>query len=196
MNFPFNKEKTIQACALLMKEDPQCKKDKIRLVKLLYMADRESLKEFGDPITDDEIYAMPEGPAGTNTVDQLGKGAEWREYIQTKGEHGLELVQDPGRDLLSEVEFNKLKEIAQDHKDDRTWEIVESTHQFEEYVKNDPHHDPEKDSKPIPFEDILESLGLSDFEKEYKEMKNEFKAMEEVKKADTSCNSIPEILSK
>lgn len=166
-----------------MREDPQCKEDKIRLVKLLYIADRESLKEFGDPITDDEIYAMKEGPAGTNIVKQLGKGAEWREYIKKKGEYGLELVQDPGRDLLSEVEFNKLTEIAQNYKDDRTWEIVESTHDFEEYVKNDPHQDPEKGSKPIPFEDILDSLGLSDFEREYKEMKNEYKAMEEIRKS-------------
>lgn len=166
-----------------MKEDPQCREDKIRLVKLLYMADRESLEEFGDPITDDEIYAMREGPAGTNTVRQMGRDAEWREYIKTRGEHGLELVQDPGRDLLSEVEFNKLRAIVQDHKEDKTGEIVEKTHNFEEYVKNDPRHDSEKDSKPIPFEDILDSLGLSDFEREYKEMKNEYKAIEEIRKS-------------
>lgn len=180
MCFPYKRKKAIQASVLLLKEDPQCKEDKIRLVKLLYIAERESLKEIGDPITDDEVYAMPHGPAGTKVVDELGKNWEWQDYIKAEGEHGLRLVKNPETDRLSKYEIEKLKEVAQRRKDDKTWEIVDGTHYFDEYVKNDPHHDPDKDSKPIPFEDLLEALDLAEFKDEYREIRAEYKAMREI----------------
>jgi hypothetical protein len=49
--FKFDVKKAVQAAAVLLKLQPGLKDDYRRLISLLYMADRESLKETGQPMS-------------------------------------------------------------------------------------------------------------------------------------------------
>ena len=50
MHFRFNFEKTLQAAGVLMSSDGD-RMEHMRLLKLMYIADREMLAETGSPIT-------------------------------------------------------------------------------------------------------------------------------------------------
>ncbi len=57
MHFPVKVEKTIQAIGVLFRADRVKRMNYMRLLKLLYIADRESLQETGRPITGGAITA-------------------------------------------------------------------------------------------------------------------------------------------
>ena len=70
----------------------------LRLLKLLYIADREWLAETGESITGDRVYAMKQGPVLSTLYDLIkGNGTragEWDDFIHTDG-YAVELVADP-----------------------------------------------------------------------------------------------------
>ena len=55
-------------CYLLVKLK---KADKIHLIKLMYLADKYHLMNYGRTITGDEYFAFPKGPGGSKTMDVL-----------------------------------------------------------------------------------------------------------------------------
>ena len=61
MHFRFHFERALQASAYLLRLDRK-KMSYLRLLKLLYIADREWLAETGESITGDRAYAMKQGP--------------------------------------------------------------------------------------------------------------------------------------
>ena len=161
MHFKFNLSKTVQAAAELLRHEPSKQMSRLRLIKLLYIADRESLRETGRPISCDTIVAMKHGPVLSrfyNVIKGEDAGSsEFNKYIEQQG-FQLFLVNDPGKDNLNRYEIRKLRELSDRHRDDGDWELVEITHGFPEWIKNDPG----ESSQPIPIEDVLEAIGFSD----------------------------------
>ena len=88
MNFRFHFERALQASAYLLRLDGK-RMGYLRLLKLLYIADREWLAETGESITGDRAYAMKYGPVLSNIYDLIkGNGSragEWDDYIHTEG---------------------------------------------------------------------------------------------------------------
>jgi uncharacterized phage-associated protein len=159
--FPFKPLKTIQASAVLLKTTAARRMSRLRLLKLLYIADRECLKEFGQPITGDRAVAMKNGPVLTHTYDLI-KGqdfaaTEWEKFFRPSGKRDIELTADPGLGKLSQSEISKLQAIAQQFEDEDDWAVAEFTHTFPEWIKNKPANN---SSKPIPLDDVLEAVGL------------------------------------
>jgi len=157
----FDIKKTIQASAVLLKTEPGQRMSRLRLLKLLYIADRDALTERARPITGDSPVAMDHGPVLTNTYDLI-KGEdflapEWEKYIKGEGRDCV-LASDPGVGDLSRWEIAKLHEVAHRFQDNNDWEIAEFTHTFEEWIMNKPA---KGTCKPIPDDDILAATGLS-----------------------------------
>jgi len=48
------------------------KLDKIHIVKMMYLADKYHLMNYGRTISGDDFFALPDGPAGSRTMDILG----------------------------------------------------------------------------------------------------------------------------
>ena len=99
MVFRFNIEKTIQAIAAFLHFHRATEMSYLRMLKLLYLADRESLKETGRPITGDRVVAMEHGPVLSSVYDLI-KGEHtawplWSKFLGKKG-YRIELLQDPG----------------------------------------------------------------------------------------------------
>ena len=158
--FGFNLEKTIQATAVLLEREPAQRTNYMRLVKLLYIADRESLKERAKPICGSQAYAMERGPV-LGTVLDLIKGRDpdserWSEFIR-KDHYCVELVKRPGNFQLSRSEIKKLQEVSDRYQDSDEWDMVVICHQLPEFVKNDPMKTTQK-VRPIPLDDILEAV--------------------------------------
>ena len=155
----FNITKTIQASAVLLKADPNHSMSRLRLLKLLYIADRESLTERARPITGDYPVAMDHGPVLSNTYNLI-KGEDynapqWEKYIQSRGRDAI-LVSEPCVGDLSKYEIAKLHSVEERFRNCNHWDIAEYTHCFEEWTKNMPQ---KGSCKTIPIEDILAATG-------------------------------------
>ncbi len=156
MNFRFNFERALQASACLLRLDDK-RMGYLRLLKLLYIADREWLAETGESITGDRAYAMKFGPVLSSIYDLInGNGSragEWDDYIHTEG-YALELVADPGRGELSKGIVQKLFEVTKRYAELDDWELSERTHEFKEWADHF-----RGETSPIPWQDILRAQG-------------------------------------
>jgi len=116
--------KTVQAVAVLLHSDRCDRMSYLRLLKLLYIADRESLAETGRSMTGDRVLAMKHGPVLSevyNLVDATpAESPAWSEFLRKDGYH-LELVRDPGTSELPRYDLRKLREIAARYKDCDEW---------------------------------------------------------------------------
>ncbi len=165
--FAFNFKTTLQATAFLLEQTPNGRMNYTKLIKLLYIADRESLQDTGEPITGDQIVAMSNGPVLSRVYDLIKgviESAEWRGAIGRDGYHVV-LGRPPGQGLLCEYEIGKLSEVWGRYKDKSYGQMIDIVHEFEEWKKNDPG----ESKRDIPLDDILEALGLSDIADEIKE---------------------------
>lgn len=161
MLIPFHVEKVAQAAAVLLKSEFPWRMSRLRLLKLLYIADRESLVERGRPITGDAVAAMDHGPVLSHTYNLI-KGEDldtpvWEQYLRSVG-RDVELHKDPGVGDLTRKEIAKLHEVAKRFEDFDDYAIAQFTHTYSEWQKNQP---PPKSSKRIPLEDVLEATGLA-----------------------------------
>jgi uncharacterized phage-associated protein len=161
MNFPLQVGKAIQAIGVLFRQDGVNRMNYMRLLKLLYIADREALKETGRPITGGPVVAMERGPVLEEVYDLIrGQHQEmplWDRYLR-KDKYTLQLVSDPDVRKLSKYEIKKLQEIAERHQNDDEWSLSQFTHTFEEWRKNSAG----ASCRPIAFKDILKAIGLAD----------------------------------
>src|SRR3972149_552546 len=88
IRFPFRERKAAQAAAHLLRLHGGAMYY-ILLIKLLYLADRQSLIETGQPITGDRLVSMDWGPVVSQTLTLISPGVnpessigrEWYSYV-------------------------------------------------------------------------------------------------------------------
>ena len=115
MNFRFKSLKTTQAAAVLLALDGDSM-DRMRLLKLLYIADRELLAESGRTLTGDRAVAMKNGPVLSRIYDLI-KGIavspeDWGRYLRSEG-YKVMLLGDPGHGELTKREIEKLHDLTE-----------------------------------------------------------------------------------
>jgi uncharacterized phage-associated protein len=138
----------------------------IVLLKLLYLADKEMLLTWGVPMTYDHWYAMKYGPVLSNTLNIIKasaakntsarshEGDYWDQHIRKDG-YDLELVGDPGDDLLSEAEEAIIDKVFEEHGKKDKWALVDWTHELPEWTN------PGDSSYPITYDQVLRIEGRS-----------------------------------
>jgi uncharacterized phage-associated protein len=160
--FRFDPKKAVQAASVVLEVEGG-RMSYFRLLKVLYIADRESMGETGFPITLAHASALPHGPIPSEIYD-LVKGSrtgakEWSQFIRTHG-YQVSAMDDPGRGKLSRYEICKLREVTERLEPLGDWEIAELTHAYPEYQRNEPAAG---SSRPIPITDILDAVGMGEF---------------------------------
>jgi uncharacterized phage-associated protein len=159
--FHFNAKKAIQAIGVLMHRDRVTQMNYMRLLKLLYLAERAVLAETGRPIFGDTVVAMPRGPILENVYslirDQHPESRSFCEYFDTV-RYNLIMKRLPAIDELSELEVAAIHVVASDHEDDDEWDLVRFSHEnVPEWKKNYSGDS----SNLISVEDILDAVGFS-----------------------------------
>lgn len=160
----FDPTKTIQAAGVLLKTATPHRMSRLRLLKLLYIADRENIQRIGRSITGDAAVAMDHGPVLSRTYGCIRGGdaatSQWETFIQRNGQWDVELVADPGIGKLSRAEIAKLQEVSDRYahlEDDYAIALV--THEFPEWIQNKP---PQGSARDIPVLDVLQALGMEE----------------------------------
>jgi len=158
--FPLRPEKLREAVGFLLSLESSSRMNYTKLIKLLYIADRESLGETGEPITGDETWALPKGPILSHVMDLIRKkvtAPDWARLFRTEGTD-LVVISDPGCMNLCAAETDKLREVHWRHRRDDFRAMIRETHKLPEYKKNEVR----SGRKRIPLRDILEALGIAD----------------------------------
>jgi uncharacterized phage-associated protein len=163
MEFRFHFARTLQAVGVLLEYEKSRRMSYMRLLKLLYIADRELLGETGRPLTGDRALAMKRGPVPRRVRDlilgQAPAAGQWDNFVHTD-RYEVELVADPGRGELSKGEVAKLLDVSKRYRDMDEWQLSEETHTFAEWKKHFPGGDQSAD---IPWQDVLVALGRGDW---------------------------------
>jgi uncharacterized phage-associated protein len=154
MRFRFDLSKTLQVLAYLLKDGSL---DKVKLMKLIYLADRAHFIASGVPITGDRLCAMEYGPVPSATLDAVSGNLHPQQifrYLHVN-DNKVELHAAPGDNLLSPTEKQTLDQILADHGGKDTWRLVRETHRLPEYIETYT----EGTSRTIPFERIAKFSG-------------------------------------
>ena len=164
IRFDFDEHKTAAAVSLLLKLNGG-RMEYLRLIKLLYYADRESLDVLGRPITGDRYVAMRNGPVLSHVYDLLKRAifgrlapGPWAERIAADGRDHVRLMGEPELGPLSEAEIDVLKQIFERYQYRDRWNVRDETHELPEW------EDPAASSREIGIEEILRVLGKSEAE--------------------------------
>ena len=159
----FNEVKATQAAAHLLRNRGGRMKY-LKLIKLLYLADREALARWGRPITTDNYVSMDNGPVLSQVLKRIDDGAApgeptfWTSHIVPCGDWDVMLTADPSDGQLSRAEDRLLDEIFREYGHRNRWDLVKLVHTFPEW------QDPNGSAKPITYRDILTALKKSDEE--------------------------------
>ena len=128
----------------------------LRLLKLMYIAERELLAQMGTPVTGGIYKATEQGPILSQVLDLIrGKGlrsAEWEGFIKRSG-YAVKLVAEPGRGRLSGDVIDKLAEVSQRYREKGHWDVRDLAQEFPEWDKKFPG----TGSALIPLKDILDA---------------------------------------
>ena len=157
IRFQFDRDKAIQTMAYLVGRLRSVQK--VKLMKLVYLADKLHFLSCGYPITGDRQWALPHGPVPSETLDLLNANIWPDPEAAYKFLHvndaTVTLKQDPGTSLLSSEELATLDEILVRYGDACPWALVEQTHALPEYKEAYAGGI----AGPIPYELILRHAG-------------------------------------
>ena len=165
MGLPFDETKAIQAAALFLSLRGG-KMSYLKLIKLLYIADRQALLKWGFPIISDRYVSMKNGPVLSEVYNLIVEDAPqedapkqiWGEYISAPRDYEVELLRDAGTDRLSRAEERLIREVFDEFGHWSRWDLVNHVHKFPEWKY------PGNSSLPISIRDILRAGGESEGE--------------------------------
>ena len=149
-----DERKATQIAAFFLKESNNYIPDFIKLVKLMYLADREALLELGYTLTKGTHYSLPKGPIVSEVYDWLKGtlvGEFWNQHIKRSGKYGVSLERNPGIGLLAESHIRLLQRIQKEHGNKSTWQLVKDVEALPE------HREPigRRKRRPIHYVRIL-----------------------------------------
>lgn len=134
--------------------------DKLKLIKLLYLAEREYVSRYQMGMLFDEYYSLPHGPICSSTLNGInGKGdvKTWDKYIKRQ-DRSVSSVENFNRDDLDRVSDAEMAVL------DAVWEQFGwmSTSAIRKYTHlNCPEYtEIDAGRVPISYQEMLDALGV------------------------------------
>lgn len=134
----------------------------LKLVKLIYLANRRAMERYDYPLFDDYLYSMDHGPVNSTVLDLINgarkDAEEWEEFVTSRSHNNVGLRQKrrafSDLDELSDADLGVLNFIWERFGKKDKWELVDYTH------KHCPEWEhPRGTSVLIPYERIFKVLG-------------------------------------
>lgn len=126
--------------------------DELKIVKLIWAADRYHLRKYARTVTGDNYVAMYRGPVGSSTKDviefETGYGnvsdsdisyiEQYNSYCQKNKDGLISVVNDTDTNELSKTDIEALDFALKTFGDMSTSDIIDFTHQYPEWRKCQP----------------------------------------------------------
>lgn len=170
----FDETKATQAAAYFLKLRGG-RMHYIKLIKLLYLSDREALLRWGTLVTTDHHVSMKNGPVTSNILNLITEEQSkptWEQYVSPPlGDYEVQLLKEAPVNKLSRAEEKLMTEIFEQFGHRNRWDLIDNVmHKLPEWK------DPGTSSIPISVEDIL--IGEGHDPEEIKAVRAELNAFE------------------
>jgi len=133
--------------------------DKLKLIKLIYLAERDFVFQYGHPMLYDEFFSLQHGPICSSTLTGINGEIDneiWAQFISIQG-YKVKAIKNFTRDEydeISDAEFDLLKATWDSFGWMNASEIREYSH------KNCPEYtEVSKGRIPISYRDLFKALG-------------------------------------
>ncbi len=184
IDFKFNEKKTTQVASLFLKKRGG-KMSYMKLIKLMYFADRDALINWDRPITGDTYFSMKHGPVLSNVLDIISNGNDpdndsyWYKYITSQSNFEIALKEGkcPEPDMLNERELEIIDIIYDKFGAFSRWDLVAICHDHDLFPE---WEDVGDTSKLIEIDEIFRKEKKS--EEDIKEIAEEVANMNYAKK--------------
>lgn len=136
---------------------------RMKLIKLMYLADREALIEYGHPISDDDPYSLDNGPIlshSLNLMRNLSSDAAWSSWILANDGCALAKPLTSIEEQLDELSRAELEAMARVWTKFGNWtgqELSSYTHKHCAEWSS-----PSGSSHSISRESILQAIGIDE----------------------------------
>ena len=168
----FRSRKAAQICAYFASRSDSGRIDKLKLSKLVYLAERRFLAEHHRPMLFDDLYSLAHGPVCSSTLRGIeGRGDRrlWNEYIRQHGRDTIVAVRSMERRDLDHVSDAELKIL------DIIWSRFSgrSPSSLRNYTHTacPEYTEISEGSKPISYLEVFQALGMDDAEELDQEVK-------------------------
>ncbi len=139
----FDYKKATQAINYLANKYPSGTVGKMKVIKLIWAADRYHLRKYGRPIIGDDYVAMQYGPVGSSTKDIAGKNSFLDEkekryanyYLDGPIGNNIKSLRKPDLDVFSETDLEALDFSYTNFGNKTPTELVDISHQYPEWKK-------------------------------------------------------------
>lgn len=158
----FDSRKAAQIAAYFLGMQPGM--EKLKLIKLIYLSEREFVGRFGHPMIYDELYSLKDGPICSSTLNGINGDLEdpyWSQLVRMdKNNRNVHPATEVDRDALDEVSDAEIEVLG------HVWgrfgtfsasQIRQWTHD------NCPEYaEVTKGRLPITYRDLAEAVGRED----------------------------------
>lgn len=162
----FNEKKAAQSAAYFLLSAQEAMPI-IKLMKLLYLAERRSYEKYGQPIVGDRLVSMPHGPVLSQTLNHLNGlmpsiNGGWDSWISDRAEHLVvlapQVMEKSKSDLLelSDADAEILAETWDQFGHMSEWQLRDYTHAHCPEWK-----DPDGSMIPMKFEELFHALNFT-----------------------------------
>lgn len=176
---PYNPKKAAQTIAYFaMREGGSI--NVLKVIKLVYLADRESLRSRGHPIQDEPRFSLPHGPINSTTLDHLNGAYRdnqpvWQKVLEARAGNNVGMANndltEADLDMLSKRELSILNDVWNrlGHMD--RFDLADWTHLPKNVAE---WQDPNGSRLNITLERMMTAVGLdhsSERTREYNSLK-------------------------
>ncbi|MEM1009314.1 MAG: Panacea domain-containing protein [Myxococcota bacterium] len=161
---PYNPRKAAQTIAFFAIKEGHAV-NVLKVIKLVYLADRESVRVRGFPIQQEARVSMPHGPVNSVTLDWVNgsyrDSGEWSSVLSDRSNNRVGLcdaqMTTDDLDELSARELQILQVVWDEFGHMDRFDLADWTHD----PKNVPEwENPHGSSLPIPLERMMTAVGL------------------------------------
>lgn len=155
----FRSRKAAQLCVWFALSNNDARIEKLKLIKLIYLCEREHLDRFDESMLLDELYSLPHGPICSSTLNGINgiiHNEVWDDYVTRNG-NIIMPVRNFDRDSLDDLSDEDLDLAG------AVW--AKFGHMTASQIRNYTHlHCPEYTELevgrlPISYRDVLVALG-------------------------------------
>jgi uncharacterized phage-associated protein len=164
-----NKRKIVQTLNYLASYQDNKTISEMKAYKLLWLADRYHLRQYGRLITHDNYYAMEHGVVPSiakQMIDKLPFSAESQSYLQQSEKYHYKSIRDVNMDVFSDSDIAVLNLILKHFNRMTPKELSDLSHQFPEWKK--------QEEKITNGKKKAYKIVLEDFFENYEETSNLF----------------------
>ncbi|MFM2383700.1 MAG: hypothetical protein RIQ72_272 [Candidatus Parcubacteria bacterium] len=170
----FDYKKATQAINFFIKKEGG-QIDKLKLIKLIYFADRYHLRNYGRPIINDTYFAMPKGPVASSVKDIVEfsgflaeEELQYAEQFIKKGPIAFSIISIANLDetIFSQGELEALNFSFETFGHYQSLTLVDITHTYPEWEKfKSILESKETTREPMSYEDFFKNPDNTEADK-------------------------------